>query len=66
MCFVKAKAPAVETVVQQETVQRKEADASATKAVKPMSASGYQQNVKTSAFGLKEPAQTDKKTLLGE
>ncbi len=67
MCFVKSKAPAeVETVVQQEAVQRKEADAATTKASKPMSTSGYNQNVKTSAYGLLDAAPTEKKTLLGE
>lgn len=67
MCFVKSSAPAA-VAEPQEAVERKEADASATKTsqIEKNSNAGFKQNLKTSATGLEENAKTDKKTFLGE
>ena len=63
MCFAKS-APAV---VKSEPVVRHEANASITKNNSiNAKASGYSQNIRTSAFGIDELPNTNKKTLLGE
>ncbi len=68
MCFVKSKpveaAPAA--VEPQDIVQRKEADASLTKTSQMGEKKGFSQNIKTSALGLQDEAQTGQKRLLGE
>ncbi len=66
MCFIKSSSPSVPAVAEPEPVVRHQADASATKTSKTQSASGYEQNIKTSAVGLTDTANTEKKTLLGE
>lgn len=69
MCFVKSpKTPDVSNVVQQDPVERKEADAASTKTsqIEAAKNSGFRQNIKTSAYGLEENAPVEKKTLLGE
>lgn len=63
MCFIKSSSPAV---VQSEPVVRKQADADATKSTQDKKFRGYEQNVKTSAIGLTDDANVEKKTLLGE
>ena len=66
MCFIKSSSPTVPATVEPEPVVRHQADASATKASKTQNAGGYEQNLRTSAVGLTDTANTDKKTLLGE
>ncbi|MBR5303659.1 MAG: hypothetical protein IKU37_02400 [Candidatus Gastranaerophilales bacterium] len=66
MCFAKS-APVVPVVKPQDPVIRHEADASLTKNSQNNElASGFKQNIKTSALGLEDEANTAKKTLLGE
>ena len=66
MCFAKS-APTVSAVEPQEAVVRHEADASVTKnSANNNLKSGFEQNIKTTAFGLENDANTYKKTLLGE
>ena len=65
MCFTKSS-PSVE-VKPQDPVIRHEANADLTKNSKTSSAyQAFRENIKTSAFGLEEQANTQKKTLLGE
>ena len=64
MCFTKS-APVIVTQPKDPVVQH-EADASLTKNSKSQLSHGFNENVKTSAFGLDEQAKTQKKTLLGE
>ena len=65
MCFVKSSS--VPKVVEQEPVVRQQADASLTKnSQNNQDKSGYMQNIRTSALGLVNEANTSKKTLLGE
>ena len=65
MCFTKSS-PSVE-VEPQDPVIRHEANADLTKNSKTSSAyQGFRENIKTSAFGIEEQANTQKKTLLGE
>lgn len=69
MCFAKSSPTVVKAdpVIAQEPVVRKEADASLTKNVKDEKNKGaFLQNIKTSAYGLSEVANVQKKTLLGE
>lgn len=66
MCFSKS-APQAPVVEPQDPVVRHEADADLTKNSKSSNSKAvFKQNIKTSAFGLDESANTDKKTLLGE
>ena len=66
MCFTKSS-PSVAPIEPQDPVIRKEANASLTKnSNKDNAAQGFRQNIKTSAIGLEENANTQKKTLLGE
>lgn len=68
MCFAKS-APAQTTAPAepQDPVIQHEADASLTKNTKNINNQGaFKQNIKTSALGLDEQANTAKKTLLGE
>ena len=65
MCFVKSSS--VPKVVEQEPVVRQQADASLTKnSQNNQDKTGYMQNIRTSALGLVNEANTSKKTLLGE
>ena len=64
MCFAKS-APAVQ-VEPQDPVVRHEANASLTKNSQNNKQSGFRENIKTSAFGLYENPDAEKKTLLGE
>lgn len=72
MCFVKSsKSSAAQVAAQvapEPEVIRKQANASLTKnkSVEQGKRSGYAQNIKTSALGLTDTAQTTKNTLLGE
>ncbi len=67
MCFIKSSSPSVPEAVSQDIVQRKEADASLTKnSNSNREASTFKQNLKTSAFGVEDETNTNKKTLLGE
>lgn len=66
MCFAKS-APAAPVIKPQDPVVRHEANASITKnSQNSESKGGFKQNIKTTALGLDENANTDKKTLLGE
>lgn len=66
MCFAKSS-PSVEPVEIQEPVVRHEANADTTKNSKEKTnKAAFAQNVKTSAFGLNDSVNTNKKTLLGE
>ena len=67
MCFIKTSTKEIPTqaIEEKETVARREADASITKNSSEKR-QGYKQNLKTSAIGLGEDAETEKKTLLGE
>ena len=65
MCFIKNSTPAVQPI--EETVQRHQADADVTKNSQNNTAKGgFNQNLKTTPFGLEDTTQTNKKTLLGE
>ena len=65
MCFTKS-APSV-VAKQEDPVVQHQANASLTKNSKSDSLSqGFNQNIKTSPFGLDEQANSQKKTLLGE
>ena len=68
MCFIKtsSKEVAIQPAEEKETVARREADASITKSSVDSNKQGFKQNLKTSAIGLGETAETEKKTLLGE
>lgn len=67
MCFVKSPKISEPEVVEQDMVQRHQADASLTKSVSQNRiGSGFAQNVKTSPLGLSNEANVQKKTLLGE
>ncbi len=68
MCFVKSSTPAVTPVTDPapEPVVRHQADASATKNSDRNQIEGYNQNLKTSPYGIEEEAKTSKKTLLGD
>ena len=64
MCFVKSSSP---KVVEEPEIIRKQADASLTKnSINTNANRGYQQNVRTTAYGLTDAANTEKNTLLGE
>ena len=64
MCFVKSSSP---KIVEEPEVERKQANASLTKnSINTTSNRGYQQNIRTSAYGLTDMANTEKNTLLGE
>lgn len=70
MCFIKS--PKIEEVnpatVEEEKsiVKQTQADASLTKSTNKPKTSGYLDDLRTSPVGLNEPAQVQKKTLLGE
>jgi hypothetical protein len=64
MCFIKSSKGAV--AVKQDPVIRHEADASVTKNSANNLNSGYKENLRTSAIGLTDEANVNKKTLLGE
>ncbi len=64
MCFIKSSTKPV--VIQQEPVERKQANAQTTKSTQDERFRGYEQNVKTSSIGLTDDANVEKKTLLGE
>lgn len=65
MCFAKSEPTVVPAV--QDSVIRHEADASLTKNSNLDNKQGiFKQNIKTTAFGLEDSANTEKKTLLGE
>lgn len=68
MCFFKSSpAPVIQQQVAQEPVERRQADANATKNSKIEGIkSGYKENLKTAPMGLSDEAQVQKKTLLGE
>lgn len=68
MCFIKkSSAPTIKAdpVIVQEPVQRQKADANLTKPITSNSR-GIKDNIKTSAYGLEDTPDTQKKTLLGE
>ncbi len=65
MCFAKST-PKIDSTPQ-ESVVRHEADASLTKnSSNSEKQGGFKENIKTSALGLEDNANTEKKTLLGE
>ena len=65
MCFVKSSS-LPKTVIEDPVVQQ-QANANLTKnSQNNQEKSGYQQNIRTSALGLENDANTVKKTLLGE
>ena len=65
MCFVKSSPVEVPQV--SEPVEIKQADADKTKnSQNTPQKSAFEQNVRTSAFGLEDNLKTNKKTLLGE
>ena len=65
MCF--KKSPSI-PVVEPQVVERKQADASLTKnsQIEKNNKSAFAENLRTSAYGLTDYAQTEKNTLLGE
>ena len=66
MCFAKS-APAAPVIEPQDPVVRHEANASITKNSQNNDMKGgFKQNIKTTALGLEDNANTEKKTLLGE
>ena len=66
MCFAKSS-PTIPVAEPQDPVVRHEADASITKNSQNNNLKGsFRQNIKTSALGLEDTANTYKKTLLGE
>lgn len=65
MCFVSSSGSA--DIPKEPEVERKQADASLTKnSLNANSNRGYRQNIKTSAIGLTDEANTGKSVLLGE
>ena len=67
MCFTKSSPTIVAPVEPQDPVIRQEASAALTKTSKnDNNFQGYRENIKTSAIGLEDNANTKKKTLLGE
>ena len=66
MCFAKST-PKIAPVEPQDPVVRHEANAQLTKnTTQKDNRSAFAQNIKTTALGLEEQANTKKKTLLGE
>ena len=66
MCFAKST-PVAPVAQQQDPVVRHEANASITKNSQNHDLkSSFKQNIKTTALGLEDIVNTDKKTLLGE
>lgn len=67
MCFVKSQSIREnDESALENLVSRKEADASLTKNTSATQQGSYEQNIRTSAIGLKDEAKVNRKTLLGE
>lgn len=65
MCF--SKSPKIQTQVESEKIDRKEANASLTKNSQNLqNQNSYLNNLKTTPIGLQDNVATEKKTLLGE
>lgn len=68
MCFIKKSISVDSTPIiqQQQTIDRKKADASLTKTSMINSQGNISQNIKTSPYGMQGTIETNRKTLLGE